>query len=177
MKKLILTLFLITIHHSFYAQSSDKISREIRSEVDKTISENKKEEKKILDRYYTTKITTYGTNLIEYNKAYENYYHFINTYLVKNETIVYLHEKGKSAKVSSGRVKENVSYGDLFEVEYYFIDKSKGYKYEKRISLYKGNDVFEKQKELDNLEYTITEIGNSDYDSIYKFYESDVKGK
>ena len=177
MKKLILTLFLITIHHSFYAQSSDKISSEIRSEVDKIISENKKEEKKIRDPYYTIKITTYGTNLIEYNRAYENYYHFINTYLVKNDFISYLHDKGQSAKVFSGEVRKNVSYGDLYEVEYFFIDKNKGYKYEKKVPLYIGNNLLEKQKEFDQLEYTITEINNSDYISIYKFYESDVKGK
>ena len=177
MKKLILILFLITIHHNFYAQSSEKISSEIRNEVDKIISENKKAEKTVRDPYYGIKITKYGTNLIEYNRIYENYYHFNKTYLVKDDFINYLHDKGQSAKVSSGKVNENASYGDLFEIEYYFIDKNKGYKYEKRVPLYKGNNVLEKQKELEKLEYTITEIDNSDYNSIYKFYSIYVKDK
>ena len=97
--------------------------------------------------------------------------------LIKNNIITYLHEKGQSDKIYTGKVNENVSYGDLFEIKYYFISKNKGYKYEKRVSLYKGNNKLEKQKELDELEYTITEIGNSDYDSIYEFYSRNVKGK
>jgi hypothetical protein len=177
MKKIILSLLIFSFQCNFYAQSSEKIVFEIRSEVSKTTSENKKEKKNIRDPHYKIKLTKYGENLIEYDRAYENYYHFNHIYLVKNNFISYLSDKGQSAKVSSGEVNENISYGDLYEVEYFFIDENKGYKYEKRVPLYVGNNINEKQKELDKLEYTITEINNSDYISIYKFYERNVKEK
>src|SRR6478609_353291 len=98
MKKLILILFLITIHYSFYAQSSEKISSEMRNEVDKIKKENQKEEKTVRDPYYKIKIIKYGTNLIEYDRIYENYYHFNQTYILKDDIINYLHDKGQSAK-------------------------------------------------------------------------------
>ena len=178
MKKiLLLLLFILLIQYNFYAQSSEKIIFEIRTEVSKSISENKKEEKKIRNPYYIIKLSKYGENLIEYNRVYENYYHFNHIYLVKNNFISYLHDKGQTANVATGEVKKNVSYGDLYEVEYFFIDENKGYKYEKKVPLYVGDNLLEKQKELDKLEYTITEINNSEYISIYKFYERNVKNE
>jgi hypothetical protein len=170
MKKLILTLFLITIQHVFYAQTSEKVALETKNEIDKIRSENKKKEKIIEDPNYKIKISTYGNNLIEYNRVYQNYYYFTNIYFVKKDVIVYSHRKGKSTKPSSGKVNENASYGDLYEIEYFFIDKNKGFKFEKNVSLFKGDNIIEKQKELDKLGFTITEISNLDYNSIYKFY-------
>lgn len=177
MKKLILTLFFITIQHLSYAQSSEKVTLDIKNEVDKIRSENKKKEKTVEDPNYKIKISTYGDNLIEYNRVYQNFYYFTYTYFVKNDVIVYSHRKGQSTKPSSGKVDENASYGDLYEMEYYFIDKNKGFKFEKNVSLYKGDNILEKQKELDKLGFTITEISNLDYNSIYKFYSIYVINK
>lgn len=179
MKKIILTLFLLTIQLSVHSQSLEEISFQIKNEINQIIQENKKEEKIIPDRHYTIKITSYGPNLVAYNKIYQNYYNFTNTYLVKNDIIFYSHEKGQMSFVFSGEVSKDVNYayGDLFEIEYYFIDKNKGYKFEKRVTLFSNDIVAEKQKELDSLAYTITEIGNSDYNSIYKYYSVYVRAK
>ena len=177
MKKIILVLIVLSLQQSFYAQSCEKITFEIRNEVDKIKNENKKEEKTVRDPHYKIRITTYGKNLIEYDRVYEKYYHFNHTYLVNNDTIKYFHEKGQSTSVSTGKVNEKASYGDLYDVEYYFTDINKGFKYEKRVHLFRGNNLQDKQIKLNELEYTITEVNNSDYNSIYKFYKVHIKNK
>lgn len=177
MKKIFLILFIITVQFDFYAQTSEEIALEIRSEIIKIRSENEKVEKKVRDPYYKIIITKYGDNLIEYNRVYEQYYHFNNTYLVKNNIITYFHEKGQSANVFSGKANLTASYGDLFDTEYYFLNENKGYKYEKKVPLYRGSNLIESQKKLDELQPTISEINATNYNSIFKFYKIYVKNK
>ena len=177
MKKIFLILFLITVQFDFFAQNSDEIASEITNEVAKIRSEIIKVEKKIRDPYYEIMISRFGENLIEYNRVYQKYYHFNNTYLVKNKIIKYFHEKGQSANVFSGKVNLKASYGDLFDTEYFFISENKGYKYEKKVPLYRGGNLIESQKKLEELQPTITEINATEYNSIFKFYKMHVKNK